>query len=269
MGLAADLARALDPAALWQQARSGCPPDPWQCQVLRSRAPRVLLNGCRQSGKSSVAACVALETALYAPGSLVLLVSSSLRQSGELFRKVLDGYEALEKPVAADTESTLKLALANGSRIVSLPTKEGTIRGFSGVDLLLLDEASRIPDALYYACRPMLAVSGGRLLALSTPFGKRGWWFEAWTTGEDWERVQIDAYQCPRISPAFLEEERRSLPDWVFRQEYLCQFVETLDQVFCYDDVLGALDPALTPLFPLGDLQDVHPFSASELFPGT
>jgi hypothetical protein len=59
---------------------------------------------------------------------------------------------------------------------------------------------------LYYAVRPMLAVSGGRLVALSTPFGKRGWFHHEYEEGQGWERIKITAYDCPRISPAFLEE---------------------------------------------------------------
>ena len=63
--------------------------------------------------------------------------------------------------------------MANGSRLVALPGREETIRSYSGVRLLILDEASRVPDDLYRAVRPMLAVSHGRLVALSTPFGQR------------------------------------------------------------------------------------------------
>ncbi|MCG8456864.1 MAG: hypothetical protein MI919_11335, partial [Holophagales bacterium] len=64
----------------------------------------------------------------------------------------------------------------------------------------------------------MLAVSSGRLLALSTPFGTRGWWYEAWRSDEPWERYEIPAAECPRISPEFLEEERRTMGEWWFRQ---------------------------------------------------
>src|SRR5436190_1727587 len=80
----------------------------------------------------------------------------------------------------AGRETQLRLELANGSRVVCLPGREGTIRSFGGVALLVLDEAARIPDALYRSVRPMLAVSGGRLVALSTPFGRRGWFWQEW-----------------------------------------------------------------------------------------
>jgi hypothetical protein len=133
---------------------------------------------------------------------------------------------------------------------VCLPGKEATIRGYSGVSLLLVDEASRCPDALYQACRPMLAVSGGRILLLSTPFGQRGFYFHEWREGgSDWERAEIDGWACPRISNAWLEEERRRIGDWWFKQEYCNQFVTTTDQVFDTELVRGALDPSIAPLF--------------------
>ena len=147
-------------------------------------------------------------------------------------------------------DNKLSLTLRNKSRIVSLPGKEGTIRGFSGADLIIEDEAARVPDELYIAVRPMLAVSGGRIILMSTPFGKRGHFFREWTEGGDsWERIMITARECPRISPEFLEEEKAAMGDWWFRQEYLCEFVETVDQVFNYDLVQAAIDDDIEPLF--------------------
>jgi len=233
--LATDLAMALDPVAL--VARGGMTPDPWQARVLRSTSRRLLLNASRQSGKSTTTAGKAVHTALYAPGSLSLLLSPSLRQSGELFRKCLDLYRALGRPTPAESESKLSLELDNGSRIVSLPGTDGSIRGYSGVDLLAVDEASRVEDALYMAVRPMLAVSGGVLLALSTPFGTRGWWYEAWRSEEPWERYEVPAAECPRISPAFLEEERRTMGSFWFDQEYGCQFLDAISQAFTRAEV--------------------------------
>jgi hypothetical protein len=140
--------------------------------------------------------------------------------------------------------------LQNHSRIVSLPGTEQTIRGFSGASLIIEDESARVDDALYYAVRPMLAVSGGQLILMSTPFGKRGHFFKEWTDGGDaWERVEIPASWCTRITREFLQEERRALGDWWYRQEYECQFVETVDQVFSYEDVHAALSDEITPLF--------------------
>ena len=147
-------------------------------------------------------------------------------------------------------QSALRLELGNGARI-SLPGDEGTVRGFSGVSLLVIDEAGGVADAFYRAVRPMLAVSRGRLLALSTPFGKRGWFHEEWYGSESWECVKITAPDCPRITPAFLAEERRVLGERWYRQEYLCSFEDSVDSVFAYDDIQAALNDREQPwLFP-------------------
>lgn len=235
-GLGTDLATALDPALLL--AAGGIAPDPWQAEVLRSPSDRLLLNCSRQSGKSTVAGTLAVHTALFEPDSLVLLLSPTLRQSQELFRKCLTAYRAAERPVPPQAESALRLELENGSRIVSLPGKEGSIRGYSGVRLLLIDEAARVPDDLYVSVRPMLAVSQGRLVGMSTPFGNRGWWYEAWEHGgKDWLRVEVTAEQCPRIAPAFLAEERRTMGEWWFRQEYECAFLDAQSSAFRREDI--------------------------------
>jgi hypothetical protein len=115
-------------------------PDPWQEQLLHSDAGQMLLLASRQSGKSLVSAVLALQTALLRPRSPVLLLSPSLRQSSELFRKVLDLFNALGRPMRVTAESALRLELANGSRVVSLPGDEKNIRGYSGVALLVIDE---------------------------------------------------------------------------------------------------------------------------------
>jgi hypothetical protein len=225
--------------------------DPWQLRLLRSEAPRVLLNCSRQSGKSTMAGVVALHRALLVPDSLVLILAPSERQAKELFTKVGEAYRTLGPPVPADSYRKLGAQLANGSRIEALPGTEKTIRGFSGASLLIVDEASRVADELYYAVRPMLAVSGGRLLMLSTPFGKRGVFHHEWTEGEGWERYEVPAADVPRIPPGFLEEEQRSLPAWIYRQEYECSFEDTEDQLFGFDLVQSSITDEVTPLFPM------------------
>ena len=234
--LAQDLAKALDPVA--RADATGMAADPWQADVLRSFHPRILLNCSRQTGKSTVSSVLSVHAAVYEPGSVVLLLSPSQRQSGELFKKCMTVYRAVGRATVAESENASTLMLENGSRIISLPGTSATVRGYSGVRLLIVDEASRVQDELIGAIRPMLAVSGGRIIALSTPAGKRGWWWEAWSDGSDtWKRVKITAHDCPRISASFLAEERRALGDWRFRQEYEGEFVESAEQLFSEDQI--------------------------------
>lgn len=219
--------------------------DPWQAEVLKSDQRRLLLNCCRQAGKSTVVALLGFIEVFTRPLSKVLLVSRSQRQSRELFRVVSDIYRRLNKPNKTRLTSE-ELELNNGSRVVSLPCREETIRGFSNVTLLVIDEAARVPDDLYRSVRPMLAMSRGRLICLSTPFGKRGFFYDVWSRGgDDWQRIEVPASQIPRITPEFLEEERRGLGESWFRQEYCCSF-EALEGLV-YPDFARAVVPGPEP----------------------
>jgi hypothetical protein len=222
----------------------------WQREALTASAARMLWNVARQLGKSTVAATLAAHTALYEPGSLTLCLSPTERQSGELLRKVRDVYRATGRPVPADSETKLALELETGSRVLALPgARDETVRGLSGPRLVLLDEAARISDELYYACSPMVATSGGRVILLSTPYGKRGVFHQLWTEGgAGWERVQVTAEESARIPADFLAQERATLPRHVYEREYLCRFHEVEDSAFAYDDVRAAIDPTVEPL---------------------
>lgn len=247
--LAARLAIALDPVLLAE--RVGLSPDPWQAALLRSDARHVLLLCSRQAGKSTVTALLAVDEVMHRAPALVLLLAPALRQAQELHRKikgVLRDLGDLAPPLRQ--ESALSLEFANDSRIIALPGQEANIRGYSAVSLLIVDEASRAPDALYQATRPMLAVSGGRVVLLSTPSGARGFFHDEWEHGgPDWHRVRITAHDVPRISAAWLAEERGRIGDYWYRQEYLTEFVATDDQVFSYDSVMAAIDDDVAPLF--------------------
>src|SRR5258707_2986313 len=102
-----DFAMALDPVQLARGA--GIDPDDWQSRLLRSGHPRILLNCSRQTGKSTIAAVLAQHTAYYDDGAPILLLSPSLRQSPQIFRKCLDVYRALDKPVPTATSRALRV----------------------------------------------------------------------------------------------------------------------------------------------------------------
>jgi Terminase large subunit, T4likevirus-type, N-terminal len=224
-------------------------PDPWQTSLLCSRAPEILICCSWQVGKSTAAAALALRTALVEPPSLVLVFSPTQRQSGEIFRKVIDLFNALGRPVPVAQESVLRIELANGSRIISLPGSPQTVRGFSAPRLVILDEAAYTRDELYLAIRPMLATGRGRLVALSTPAGARGWFYAEWIGPGPWRRIRVRAEECPRLTSDFLAGERRAMgPRW-YRQEYQCSFESAVDSVFNEEDLQAAIDDTAAPLF--------------------
>jgi hypothetical protein len=224
-----DILRCLDPSRI--AIGCGLTLDGWQTDLIRSDAPRILMCCARQTGKSTIAGLIALHTATTQANALVLLVSPSQRQSAELFRTLIGHFRRLKGAPAIKAESVLRLELVNGSRIVALPGDERTIRGYSAADLIVLDEAARVEDDLIAAVRPMLAVSSGKLIALSTPKGKRGWFYTAWHGDESWHRVRVPASGCPRITKAFLDEELRELGEQRFAEEYQLAFIEDGDQV--------------------------------------
>ena len=215
----------------------------------------MILNCSRQWGKSTVAAARAVEQAQTHAESLTLVLSPSGRQSGEFLKKAEEFVRRLGVRPRGDGRNEISVQFPNGSRIVGLPGSERTVRGFSAVDLLLVDEASRVEDDLYKAVRPMLAVKDGDLWLMSTPHGKRGFFHREWEYGgEEWRRVKAPATECARIRPEFLEEEQRVQGDRWFRQEYMCEFTEEEDGVFRDEDILAAINLGIEPvLLPAAD----------------
>jgi phage terminase large subunit-like protein len=237
-----DLAAALNPVVF---ARSlGIEPDPWQANVLLSDSRRIILNCARQTGKSTTTALIALHHALYTPDALVLIVSHTLAQAKETFRKIKRFYEQLGRPIQPMVNTLERLELANKSRIISLSGQHPhSLRGYSSPTLLVIDEAAQVSDETYEeALRPMLAASNGRIVLLSTPHGKRGFFYQAWEDESTWLKVKINAHECPRISKEFLDEEKTGKPDWLFKQEYFNFFVENRSSVFKLKDIEAAFN---------------------------
>lgn len=236
------LARSLDPVAF---ARQFIEPDDWQIDLLRSDSPQIILNNARQTGKSSIVAILALFHALNNDSSLVLIYSASLRQAQEVFKKVVDMYRELDRPLPSTTETSLTLQLHNKSRVVSLPSTEKTTRGFSSPSLILVDEASRVSDDIFYgSISPMRAVSQpeSKIILLSTPAGRRGFFYKIWTDGgSSWKRITIKADQCPRISKEWLEEQRRALGERYYNQEFCSSFEENDAALFSHDLIFASL----------------------------
>jgi len=241
---------AVPDAAEFARTRLGFEPDERQAEVLRSEAKRGILNCTRQWGKSTVAAAKAVHRAYTRPGSLVLVASPSFRQSGEFVRKAAGMTAALRIRPRGDGYNPASLVFPNGSRIVGLPGVDDRIRGFSAVSMLLIDEASRVQEQTYHSLRPMLAVGNGDLWLLSTPFRAAGFFYKAWISrDETWHKVKVPATECPRISKAFLEEDRGQLKS-DFEMEYMCEFQEDAFSVFSRGLLEAALDESVQPLIP-------------------
>ncbi len=219
----------------------GLEPDPWQRNVLASDHPRKILCCGRQTGKSSVAAILALHKALTKPGAVVLVVAPGERQAKLAFSKALSLHRGAGYPLPAHSERRTGLELSNGSVIEALPAAERTTRGYSA-DLLVVDEAAAVGDLDYFALLPSLVATRGEQVLLSTPRGQRGFFHEVFHSEDDWMRVMVRSDEVDRIRPEDLQVFRHAMPEEFYRQEFLCDWLETEGGLFAYNDIEAALE---------------------------
>lgn len=236
-----------DPAQL--MVDSGLTPDPWQAEFLRSHDPRNLMLCARQVGKSLVLSFLALHEILTRPGVTVIIIAQRQDQAAELLRKSVAAFYRIGAPATVLREGTTQFELSTGSRILALPGEERAVHGHTA-DLLIIDEAARVPDEVFFAASPQLSVSKGKLVALSTAFTKSGWFYEEWDKGQNYKRWSIEASQCPRHTPEFLRQERRQMGKRWFEASYLNIFGDDIAAVFSMDEVLRSVTDDVKPLFP-------------------
>lgn len=246
------LAMALDPVVKMRYA--GIRPDPWQETVLRTQAKRVIILASRQAGKSSSIGGRALWTAETQARAEIVIGAPKQDQAAELLRKAMEVYNLAghwdESQV--DDEAIQRVTLTNGSRMSAVPGRAATVRSFSAVTLLVLDEAAYIPDDFYQAVFPMLAVSQGSVALLSTPHGKSGAFYDIWQNApawdprlpdeaqlEAWLKIKVPWWDCPRIQPAFIDAERRRFGDAYVRREYCCEFMDADSAAFREEDIVA------------------------------
>jgi hypothetical protein len=226
--------------------KAGMVPDRWQARLLRRQPHRALVTTSRQAGKSSTGAAMGLHRANTVPRSEVVAVSPTQRQSALLIRKVRRFAQAMGIDLVRD--NTLSLELGNGSVLYALPGHADTVRGYSP-HLLIIDEAAYTTESLYTACLPMLAATGGDLIAISTPNGQQGWYWAEWSgKGADgWLRMEVPYTDVSRISAEFIVGQRASMSRERFATEYECAFQSATYGLFNASDLAAALRPAPTP----------------------
>ena len=223
--------------------------DPWQIRAITTEAHDILLTVTRQGGKGEVATLLALDGILNHRNFTVLVVSRADRQAKRLLRRIKARYRQLAYTTEPLINSTMELTLDNGSQVLAVPGSEETIRGIEAVDLLIIDEAALVQDDLFAAVQPMTASTDGRTIAMTTPRGKRGWFYREWTEGGDeWHREQITWRDIPRFHPDWIKRTRRRLGEFMFAQEFECAFVDDSSQFFATDLITGALSDEVQPL---------------------
>lgn len=239
---------ACSPLSLF--ALDGKIPDAWQRKIVHSIAHRILILAARQIGKSEIAAAIALSRALMKRSSLIIIVSRTEKQAKEILRKILRFYRKIEDRPKAIENNVHTLELENQSRLIVIPARDpGSVRSYAAPDILILDEAAWIPDDVFLSIIPLLTANPKcKLIAISTPFGKRGWFFDQWEHGEYWEKHKITIHDCPRIDKQIIEENRKTLGERAYKQEYECEFNESIDAVFQEHFIAQLFDPEVEVL---------------------
>lgn len=209
--------------------------DEFQSQILGFAGRGLLVCCARQTGKSTAVAALAGQHALRFDDSTILMAAPSERQARELLRVVRKLLRCGGYADEIVSDAVMSLELRNGSRIIALSAAAlDGVRGYADISLLIADEAAFISREFFAVIAPMVAVSKrARFVCLSTPNGRDNWFADRWhDNGADWMRIRWTAHQCPRISATFLEAQRRELGDRLFKQEYLCEFLQEGDAVF-------------------------------------
>jgi hypothetical protein len=228
--------------------------DPIQIQLLTTTAGNVILNCHRQWGKTTITALRALYQTLAQPNQLIVVISPILDQSKILTKRCRDFARALGITVTTDGTNPRSVRFPNGSLILPIAADADHVRGWSA-NLLVIDEAAYVADEVYSAVTPLLAATRGDLWLLSTPNGKRGFFFQEFSLAADrnWLRLTAPAEgpgASGRIDPAFLATERTRKTTEQFAQEYLCEFTTTERNTYRPESIYRAFRPDIAPFDP-------------------
>jgi len=240
--------------------------DPWQQEIIDHEGSLTLVSG-RQVGKSTTVGRRRAKLMLEYPGSISLIIAPAQRQSSQLFIKTMSWLQiehtkAIEaaggfKPdpqvsqrrnmelrrlfehkhgIFAEQPTKTLVTLKTGSMCWSLPAgKTGTYLRTFALDFLDVDEAAYVPEPVYTAIKPMLAVAAKKGLGwetfLSTPFGTGGFFHDA-CESEDYKHFYKSSEDCDRIPKEFLLKERKRLSKREYAQEWQGKFVDEFHQLF-------------------------------------
>ena len=258
----------------------GTPPYEWQKSILDPYSSRIILLAPRQSGKSLIVAGLACHTAKVKVGGLTVVIAPKLNQAMETARKIKD-FISMDSELITKRSNDSLVELDTGSRILCLAATENAPRGYSAPDLIILDEAARIPDEVYAATRPQLTTNpDAKLVIISTPFGKSGFFWRAWSEETYWKKVRVETgfevvrtlqglkvqkkdinleaevakwkeenvefYLSPHHQQAWLQEELDTVGEWWFSQEYGLEFKDSVENLFDFDDIRAAFEDVTT-----------------------
>lgn len=212
-------------------------PDAWQMELLRTNPKhyeedRMVLALCgRQSGKSTTCGCLAYDD--FSMGKTVILTAPSMRQSTELFRRILEfkNTDPFCPPIVRQTPTELEAHPSHGGRIIVVPATDQA-RGMTA-DTILADEACFLDDDALIAFFPMRK-EAGRIFLLSTPNLRQGYFYDTWTSNKCVRRITARSIDIERRR-AQVEFDRATMSETTFRREHLCEFVGSGTPLLSWD----------------------------------
>lgn len=226
----------------------------------------------RQTGKSFTKSLRRILRGL-ARGRTQIFLSAGERQSRELMQKARQHCEALK--IATDfydnrffrdlSIKQLEIRLPGGVRIIGLPANPQTARGFTG-DVLLDEFAMHAFDRdIWAAMFPSLLRGDGELDVASTPKGRSN----VFNQLRDNEHFSTSIVTLPDAVAQGLDVDvdqiRSAMGDEeLYRQEFLCEFLDEATAFLTYEQISGCVDPTLKLCESPAELAD----APHELFVG-
>ncbi len=206
--------------------------DPWQKEVLEGKGNICIVSG-RQCGKTTITSILAAQTALQNPNQFIMIGSGVIDQAEHLFGKVKDYIFAKYKDKVVGRATIGFMELKNGSKIFCVPVGDtgDSMRGYTAT-MVIIDEAALVPDRAWDAIEPVISVTRGRVVLLSTPKFKKGFFYKASLDKETYYVKKISARDCPRHTKDFLDRKQAEKSAVVFAQEYLGEFADDYNRKF-------------------------------------
>ena len=198
--------------------------------MLNSDAKYLILCCNRQWGKTTTMAAKALYAALQTPKLKIAVIARSKEQAGILIENATEFAIALGHRTRRVPGKQQSLQLPNMSKIVAVPHTQHTSLGRTA-DILIVDEAAKVTDDVYYAVSPFVSRTHGKIWLLSTPTRQSGFFYNYWhDTESGWHRIFSNVLDCPDIDPAYLAMQQRSNPIR-YSQDFLCQFTQPANRL--------------------------------------
>jgi len=205
--------------------------DPWQEELLKTKGDVTVVSG-RQCGKTTGVSLLISKEALNIPNSYILIGAYVIEQAEHVFWKIKDYMFAKHEKQIKGRPTLHFMELKNGSKIICKAVGDtgASMRGPT-VTMLVLDEAAFIPDRAWVAIEPVISVSKGRTILLSTGQCKTGFFYKS-TLNKNVKQFHVSARDCPRHTKEFLDRKERELSAVAFAQEYLGEFLDDYNRKF-------------------------------------